>query len=122
MLTKDIMPTVSSPTTLLIDVSDRADSCIIVIGGRTIIEQHERDSQPTLSVGVTIHSGSFRGISGPGSCPTFGRNSVVLEVRDVELADDLAEEPGQVHRPEMNEEWAAAVERRHERRAGAGLV
>ena len=88
---KDTMPLTQLTATLLIDVSDRADSCIIVIGDRTILEQHERDSQPTLGAGVTIHSGSFRGISGPGSCPTFGRNSVVLEVLDVDRADALAE-------------------------------
>ncbi|TFD04119.1 hypothetical protein [Cryobacterium sp. TMT1-66-1] len=115
--------TAVNPTTLLIDVSGRADACLIVIdGGHIILEQMARDRPPVLGAGVTVHSGSFRGTSGPGSCPTFGRNSVVLEVRDVELADDLAEEPGQILRPEMNEEWAAAVECRHERRAGAGLV
>ncbi|SDN99667.1 hypothetical protein SAMN05216368_1091 [Cryobacterium flavum] len=72
-----------------------------------------------LGAGVTIRSGTFRGISGPGHCPTLGRNSVILEVV---LADDLAEEPGQVHRPVMTEEWAVAVERRHQRCADAGLL
>ncbi|SDO07861.1 hypothetical protein SAMN05216368_1101 [Cryobacterium flavum] len=33
--------------TLLIDVSDRYDACIIVVeGGRIVLEQLERDSQP----------------------------------------------------------------------------
>jgi len=112
--------TAVNPTTLLIDVSDRADACLIVIdGGRIILEQKARDRPPVLGAGVTIHSGSFRGISGPGHCPTIGRNSVVLKV---ELADDLAEDPGKVHGPVMTEEWAAAVERRHQRRSPAGLL
>ena len=118
------MPTVSPTFTLLIDVSDRADSCIVVIGDRTILEQHERNSPPVLSAGVTIHSGSFCGISGPGSCPTFGRNSVVLEVRDVDRADARAE--GLVgtdsQKPLMSEEWAAAVALRHQRRAADQLA
>lgn len=109
-----------SNRTILLDVSGRADSCIIVVeGGRIILEQLERDSPPVFGAGVTIRSGSFRGISGAGHCPTFGRNSVILQV---ELADDRAEETGQVHRPVMSEEWAAAVERRHQRRADAGLM
>lgn len=118
------MPLTQLTATLLIDVSDRADFCLVAIGSRIILEQNERNSAPTLGVGVTIHSGSFRGISGPGSCPTFGRNSVVLEVRDVDRADALAE--GLVgtdsQKPLMTEEWAAAVDHRHQRRAADQLA
>ena len=114
------MPTV----TLLVNISSRPDSCLIVIGNRTILEQREPDSLPVFGAGVTIHSGSFRGISGPGSCPTFGRNSVILEVRDVELADALAEGLGGAdsQKPLMSEEWAAAVDHRHQRRAADQLA
>ncbi|MBG6214312.1 serine acetyltransferase [Cryobacterium sp. CAN_C3] len=70
------IPSVPETVTVVIDVSDRADSCLIVIAGKVVLEQNGRDRAPTLGDNVTISSGAFTGPSTPGNCPTIGENNV----------------------------------------------
>ncbi|MBG6214299.1 hypothetical protein RCH23_002121 [Cryobacterium sp. CAN_C3] len=106
---------------ILIDVSDRADACIVTIADRVIIEQLRRGHEPTLGHGVSLVKGVFRATSGPGHCPTIGRNNAVLLVRGVDHAVALAAgyDGDGVFKPTMTDFWVAAVEHRH---AGARLV
>jgi hypothetical protein len=54
---------------VLIDVSDRADSCVITVAGRIIIEQLGHGHEPSLGHDVSLVKGGFRATSGPGPLP-----------------------------------------------------
>ena len=107
---------VSETVTVLLDVSDRADSCVIVFAGRTVLEQNDRNGGPTLGQNVTISSGEFVARSGPGTCPTIGRNNVILAIHSVPLAIAVAAGicDNGIYAPVMTGEWAAAAGRRHQ--------
>ncbi|MEC5148799.1 hypothetical protein [Cryobacterium sp. GrIS_2_6] len=100
---------------ILIDVSGRADACVITVAGRIILEKLGRDEEPVLGEDVYLVKGSFQAISGPGRCPTIGMNDAVLLVRGVDPAVALAAgyEGGSVFRPSMSEFWVAVAGRRH---------
>lgn len=106
---------------ILIDVSDRADACVITVGGRIIVEQLEHDQQPALGQGVSLVKGGFWATSGPGRCPSIGRNNAVLLVHGVDRA--VARAAGYagdgVFKPTMTNFWVTTAERRH---AVAGLI
>ena len=100
---------------ILIDVSDRADACVITVADRVIIEQLGHGQEPTLGHDVSLVKGGFRATSGPGHCPTIGRNNAVLLVRGVDRA--VARAAGyagtEVFKPTMTEFWVTTAERRH---------
>ena len=100
---------------ILIDVSDRADACVITVGDRVIIEQLGHGQEPTLGHDVSLVKGGFRATSGPGHCPTIGRNNALLLVRGVDLAvARAASYAGDgVFKPTMTDFWVMTAERRH---------
>ncbi|MDY7540856.1 hypothetical protein QN345_03495 [Cryobacterium sp. 10I1] len=100
---------------ILIDVSDRADACVVTIADRVILEQLEPDREPLLGLGVSLVKGGFQDTSGPGRCPTIGRNNAVLLVRGVDRAVALAEgyDGCGVFKSTMTDFWVAAAARRH---------
>ena len=100
---------------ILIDISNRADACVITVADRVIIEQPGHGQEPTLGHDVSLVKGGFRATSGPGHCPTIGRNNAVLLVRGVDRA--VARAAGyagtEVFKPTMTEFWVTTAERRH---------
>ena len=107
-------PNPTDLVTVLIDVSDRHDSCIVTIGDRVIAEQLTHQGEPLLGFGVTIHSGGFTGKRGLGQCPTLGKNTAVLSVSGVPRTSALAAGwTGDTLSPVMTAAWQAVVETRH---------
>ncbi|TFC26409.1 hypothetical protein E3O53_08005 [Cryobacterium sp. TMT2-18-3] len=100
---------------ILIDISDRADACVITVADRVIIEQLEHGHEPSLGRDVSLVKGGFRATSGSGHCPTIGRNNAVLLVRGVDQADARAAgyAGAEVFKPSMTEFWVTTAERRH---------
>jgi hypothetical protein len=100
----------SETTTVLFDLSDRPDSCLIHALGRILVEVVNGEQR--LSAGVTLHDKHmFRDSVPVGTCQVIGRNRVVIEIHDVFV--ELAEAEGYAgvgpHRPRMTEAWAAKV-------------
>lgn len=106
---------------ILIDVSNRADACVITVADRVIIEQLGHGQEPTLGHDVSLVKGGFRATSGPGDCPTIGRNNAVLLVRGVDrvVARAAGYAGDGVFKPTMTDFWVTTAERRH---AVAGLI
>jgi hypothetical protein len=100
--------------TVLVDVSDRYDACVITIGDRVIVEQLTHQGEPLLGFGVTIHSGGFTGKRGLGQCPTLGKNTAVLSVSGVPRTSALAAGwTGDALSPVMTAAWQGVVETKH---------
>ena len=100
---------------ILIDVSDRADACVITVADRVIIEQLGHGHEPALGQNVSLVKGGFQATSGPGHCPTIGKNNAVLLVSGVDRAVARAAgyEGTEVFKPTMTEFWVTTAERRH---------